>query len=520
MTRILRNLLTLATLLLAATLVHAQTWQLVWQDEFSGAIGPDWVFETGNGAGGWGNNELEYYRRENASVENGSLVITARREDFGGMRYTSARMKTQGRRDFLHGRIEARIAMPSALGLWPAFWMLGSNIDQVGWPASGEIDVMEHINTETIVHGTAHWKAADGTHASNGGSATASVTGYHVYAVEWDPQAIKWFVDGQLFHILNIANGPAATGAFQKEFFLLLNLAVGGNWPGFVVNEAALPARLLVDYVRVYQDVSTPLTAWANENATTKYIRHKKSRGRVDAEVTPYQDGNWKMVAGLVGSGVSFESQSQPGRYLRRRATEVWLEVDDGTQLFKEDATFLQRPGLADATASSFEAYASPGSYLRQRKALLYVEPVGTGPSARRDATFRAAAPLQPFVSHLEAEAYAVMQGMVPEACSEGGQNLGYIDPGDWAVWNVNLPRAGRYTVEYRIASLSGGGQLQLEQAGGGQVYGSVVVPGTGGWQNWATISHQVQLQAGQQQIAIKALAGGWNINWLRISAQ
>jgi beta-glucanase (GH16 family) len=376
--RRLRRFLAFCLFVLLSPLAMAQGWQLVWQDEFNGSIGPDWVFETGNGTGGWGNNELEYYRRENATVENGKLVITARREDFGGFRYTSARMKTQGKKNFRYGRIEARIKLPSALGLWPAFWMLGSNIGQVGWPASGEIDVMEHVNTDADIYGTAHWQAADGSYASYGGHTAVDVTGYHVYSVEWDANFIRWFVDGRQYHVMDITNGVGGTDEFQRPFFLLLNMAVGGNWPGFNVNEAALPARMYVDYVRVYQK---------------------------------------------------------------------------------------------------------------------------TG-----------------FTQQIEAENYAAMQGMATESCSEGGLNLGWIDANDWVVWDVNLPTSGTYTVEYRVASLNGGGVLQLEKAGGSPVYGSLSVPSTGGWQNWTTVSHQVTLPAGQQQIAVKALAGGWNLNWLRIS--
>ena len=118
----------------------------------------------------------------------------------------------------------------------------------------------------------------------------------------------------------------------------------------------------------------------------------------------------------------------------------------------------------------------------------------------------------------LQAEDYALMSGVQTEPCSEGGLDVGYIDAGDWMVYDVNLPVTGTYTVSYRVASLNGGGVLQLEKAGGTPAYGQLAVPSTGGWQNWTTISHQVQLQAGQQQIAIKALAGGWNINWLQIS--
>lgn len=234
-------------------LSFSQNWQLVWQDEFTNGIGPDWVFETGNGSSGWGNNELEYYRSQNASVQNGKLVITAKREDYGGYRYTSARMKTQGHKTFRHGKIEARIAMPSVQGLWPAFWMLGSNITSVGWPACGEIDIMEHVNTSSDVHGTVHWQDNNGNYASYGGSTSTSVTAYHVYSIEWDDSYIRWFVDGQQYHVIDITNGVNGTSEFHNDFFILLNLAVGGNWPGFTINDSALPASMYVDYVRVYQ---------------------------------------------------------------------------------------------------------------------------------------------------------------------------------------------------------------------------------------------------------------------------
>ena len=154
--RRLRGLFLFFAFLFTSQLALAQGWNLVWQDEFEGSIGPDWVFETGNGANGWGNNELQYYRRENATIENNALVITARRQDFGGFRYTSARMKTQGKKSWKYGRMEARIAIPSSLGTWPAFWMLGSNITEVGWPACGEIDIMEHVNHDLRIIGSLH----------------------------------------------------------------------------------------------------------------------------------------------------------------------------------------------------------------------------------------------------------------------------------------------------------------------------------------------------------------------------
>jgi beta-glucanase (GH16 family) len=236
-------------LFLLPHLTIAQTWRLVWQDEFTNGISPDWTFETGNGGDGWGNKELQFYQSKNATVINGELVITARMDSIGGFNYTSARMKTQGRQSWKYGKVEARIAMPCFKGIWPAFWMLGDNINAVGWPACGEIDIMEHINTENLTHGTLHWKNNNGQHASNGDTTAINVSDYHVYAIEWSPAVIKWLVDGVAFHEVNTKDIPA----FRNNFYILLNMAVGGNWPGFTIDKNALPASMKVDYVRVFQ---------------------------------------------------------------------------------------------------------------------------------------------------------------------------------------------------------------------------------------------------------------------------
>lgn len=234
----------------------ATNWGLVWSDEFNGTSlnTSNWTAEIGTGSGGWGNNELQYYtnRPQNLQVTGGNLVITAQKEAYGGMNYTSARIKTQGLRSFTFGKIEARIKLPSGQGLWPAFWMLGTNINTVGWPACGEIDVMERVNNNPYVNGTVHWDA-------NGHAEFGRVSGgldfsqFHVYSVEWDSSYIRWFVDGVQFNEILIANGAGNTEEFQKSFFILLNLAVGGNWPGSPDGSTPFPAQMLVDYVRVYQ---------------------------------------------------------------------------------------------------------------------------------------------------------------------------------------------------------------------------------------------------------------------------
>jgi beta-glucanase (GH16 family) len=289
-------LLLTAMLALTGGVASAQNWQLVWQDEFNGSIGPDWVFETG--AGGWGNNELEYYRQENATIENGQLVITAKKESFGGAAYTSSRMKTQGRKSWKYGKIEARIAMPSFAGSWPAFWMLGSNIGSVGWPACGEIDIMEHINAAADVHGTVHWADVNGNYASYGNATNVGVTAYHTYAIEWTPAYIRWFVDGAQYNEINILNNAGGTDEFQKDFFILLNFAIGGNWPGFTVDQNAFPAKYYVDYVRVYQD-----GGGTNNPSFTKTVEAETYGSSAGVQLETTTDTNGGQNVGYIDTG-------------------------------------------------------------------------------------------------------------------------------------------------------------------------------------------------------------------------
>ncbi len=223
----------------------------VWSDEFDG---PDidtsiWTFDIGGG--GWGNNELQYYtdRTENARIENGCLIIEAHREEYGGKSYTSARLKTLGLRCVKYGCIEVRARVPSVLGAWPAIWMPGNSIESVGWPACGEIDIMEHVNTSDVVHGAMHWW--DTCHAYYGGTAVYAPDVWHVYGAQWTPSSISWFIDGRKFLEADIENGVNGTSEFHLPFHLLLNLAIGGNWPGLEVDTSQFPLRFEVDYVRV-----------------------------------------------------------------------------------------------------------------------------------------------------------------------------------------------------------------------------------------------------------------------------
>lgn len=264
------------------------------------------------------------------------------------------------------------------------------------------------------------------------------------------------------------------------------------------------------------------ITTWTSNNISGHIIRHRNSRGRIDQNVTPEEAGQWRMVPGLAGRGVSFQSVNFPNRYLRHRNSQVWLDPYQESNLYKADASFIEVPGLADASQTSFQSVNFPNRYLRHRGFLLYVESVNSD-LGRRDATFSkngsGGGGNPTFSQQIEAENFVAANQVQIEDASEGGQNVGYLANGSWMVYDVNLPVDGAYTIDYRVASAVGGGVIQLEKAGGAPVYGTINVPNTGGWQNWQTITHSVNLTAGEQQIAIFVPTAGYNINWLKISS-
>lgn len=228
--------------------------QNVWSDEFNDSvIGDDWTFEIGTGSNGWGNNELQYYREENTRLDNGYLIITAKQENYGGRQYTSSRIITENKQQFQYGRIDARIKLPYSQGIWPAFWMLGQNFRQVGWPYCGEIDVMEMIGGQLgdrQVFGTLHWY--DNGYASYGGNKTWPTPlhqEFHVFSIVWDQQQIRWYIDNQQYHQQDISQIPA----FQLPHFFIINIAVGGNWPGSPNGQTQLPQQMAIDYIRVFE---------------------------------------------------------------------------------------------------------------------------------------------------------------------------------------------------------------------------------------------------------------------------
>ena len=247
-----------------------EDYTLVWSDEFNGKDGslPDaskWRYDIGGS--GWGNHELQYYTNsgENARIQGGNLVITALREPFAApdgrsFNFTSARLKTEGLFSQTYGKFEARIKLPKGQGIWPAFWMMGDDIGSAGWPRCGEIDIMENIGKEpAIVHGSLHGPSSIEPTSDQ----TATITlpagqklsdDFHIYAVEWEPGTVRFYLDSTPYATFTAAQWPAGgTWVFNHRFFLILNLAIGGDWPGLPDTTTAFPQTMLVDYVRVYK---------------------------------------------------------------------------------------------------------------------------------------------------------------------------------------------------------------------------------------------------------------------------
>jgi hypothetical protein len=245
--------ITIPTTGYVSPLTHAG-YTLVWQDEFDGnSLGSHWQQEIGTGNSGWGNNELQYYRAENTTVSDGNLIIEAKNESFGGAAYTSSRMITKGQKFFKYGRVDIRAALPEGQGMWPALWMLGENIDQVGWPKCGEIDIMEVVGHQpNRTHGTLHWYSTEWVNYGGSiGSSTDLSEEFNVYSIIWDATEIKWLLNGIQFHNTDIT--PAELAEFREEFFFIFNVAVGGNWPGSPNATTVFPQRMYVDYIRVFQ---------------------------------------------------------------------------------------------------------------------------------------------------------------------------------------------------------------------------------------------------------------------------
>ncbi len=239
------------------TSINGQEKKIVWEENFDGnqLNKESWNIVTGNGCPelcGWGNNEKQIYSDENVKVANGFLIIKAKRE---GDRYTSARINSKDKKEFQYGRIEVRAKLATGKGLWPAFWMLGSNINEVGWPLCGEIDILEYVGKEPErIFTTLHTADSYGASKNTRKDVVKGVEeGFHTFAIDWSKDRIEFLIDGALFYTFSPEDKDEKVWPFDQPFYVILNLAIGGNFGGPEVDDSIFPQEFIIDYVRVYQ---------------------------------------------------------------------------------------------------------------------------------------------------------------------------------------------------------------------------------------------------------------------------
>ena len=478
-------------------------YQLVWSDEFDGTSlnTSNWTYQDGDGCPnlcGWGNNELQYYRSQNTTVSGGNLIITAKEESYGGRDYTSGKIISRYKQDFLYGRIEARMKVPTGGGMWPAFWMMPTDEVYGGWAASGEIDIMETANNTDYIGGTIHYggnwpnnQYSGGTYSPGGVNFSDA---FHVYTIEWEPDVMRWYVDGNLYSTKTSSlwysdaapSNPQAP--FDQDFYIIINAAVGGNYTGCTSSgciTASLPQQFLVDYVRVYQDT--------NNIAPTVSITSPSNgailpAGDIVIDATASDsDGSVVTVEFYEGANYLGEDTTSPYSF-------TWPSVSDGC--YTVIAKAIDDLGGSSTDSIDIEVgagcpqtpyYGSPMVIPSQIEAEDF--DLGGEGSAYHDND-----------AGNQGGQYRIAEDVDIEACTDtgGGYDVGWISADEWLEYTVDVDTAGDYTIEARFASNSTGGGFHIEFDGVDKT-GPVSVPSTGGWQNWTTVSTSVNLSAGVQ---------------------
>ncbi len=497
-----------------ASAAAAQDWQLVWSDEFETPGLPDptrWNYDLGGH--GWGNQERQHYtsRAENARVEGGVLVIEAREEEYQGNPYTSARLVTRGHAAWQYGRIEARMKLPFGQGIWPAFWMLPTDSPYGGWPTSGEIDIMEYLGHDTDrVYGTLHYGGGDIGHRFTGTNFTLSsgtfADGFHTFAIEWEPRRIRWFVDGQLYQTqVSWSSGAGPYPApFDSPFHVLLNLAVGGEWPGYPDATTTFPQRLEVDYVRVYQDAD----AYPHVSLDTPTGGASLEAGAtVSLSATATDGGAVGKVEFLQGDGVL-------GALTRAPYTFDVAGVADGCYALRARATddvgFVTETAATPITVGAGCPEGSTAPYLMVPTAL---------PGTLEAEYYDLGGPGVAYRDLSEAnEGGGIRQGegvdIRPSRDSGAGHDVAGINAREWLAYTVEVTQAGRYRVTARVASGTGGTlRLALD---GADLLGDVALAPTGGDLTYGNaLIGDVELPAGQHVLRLDARSAGFALNRL-----
>ncbi len=463
-------------------------WQPVWCDEFNTDGLPDssrWLYQVGGS--GWGNNELQYYTSEdldNAYVSDGTLKITALKESFMGSDYTSARLISKYQGDWQYGRIQVRAKLPSGVGTWPAVWMMPTDNAYGGWPNSGEIDIMEHVGYDpNHVFGTVHTAARNGKIGNQIGFSKDLPTAeseFHVYELIWEPGYMQVLVDGESFGIfgynptINIDISNSDAWPFDKRFYLIMNLAVGGDWGGAQgVDDSIFPQTLEVDYVRVYQkdyagmDQAAPekVTGITSLDKSYDSIKITWNKPNDDVMVKEYDVFVDDVLVGTT-------------------SVNAW-RVDDLDPLTSYTVNVI---------AKDFAGHRSDPSYLTI-----------TTDSVRSVSD-----------GIIEAESYDSQSGVIRDNSdvASGGQYVGWIDTDDYMEYILYVPETADYTATFRVASESAAGQIKL--------YGKLIIPYTtidlpvtGDWQTWTSVTtNSFSLPSGVYTFKVRASIGGFNLDY------
>lgn len=562
--------------------LNAQScYELVWNDEFNYTGLPDsslWTFEEGGH--GWGNNELQYYtsdRIENAHVENGYLTIEAREEDYYGREYTSARLITYpNNHSWKYGKIEAKIKLPYGQGIWPAFWMLGNGIfEGTPWPGCGEIDIMEMIGggegKDDMIYGTIHYADANNNHAEYGGNYQLSegifADNFHVFTLEWTENQLIWFIDGVEYHVASLT--PNDLNEFHKNFFILLNIAVGGNWPGNPDATTVFPQKMIIDYVRVYQLNNEPeIIGDTLVNKAQKNIVYKT----VESEDFTY---NWSVPDGAIinnGQGThainvtwgcdtgSVECQltTTCDEYILNipvKTEKIEIDGKEKVEFFSEDTKY-SIPELNETTYEwelpddvSFVGESDTNIVFLKwgNKSGNVIVNATNNCGTEYDSLYVDAIQQLPFP---DPESKQIIPGTIeatffdsggegisyhdndPEnkgnglrqdegvdtEFNDGGENIGWIEPGEWVEYSVDIKDTGLYDIELRIASLNGGGQMEIHFNNEDRT-GNISIPGTGSWSSFISIFlEEIQLFDTDKLMKLQFIVGEFNISRLIFS--
>jgi beta-glucanase (GH16 family) len=543
----------------------AKGWQLVWSDEFDQGGLPasnKWNYEVQGP--GWVNNELQNYtgnRSENARVENGKLVIEARRDWYQGKEYSSARLKTAQKADWTYGRMEIRAKLPGGRGTWPAIWMMPTDCSK-GWPTCGEIDIMEHVGYDPgRVHATVHtqwynWPAGNQpTGTAFYGDATSN---FHTYALEWFPDHLDAYVDNQKYFTYKNDGAGSGSWPFNKPFYLILNLAVGGDWGGAQgVDANSYPQRMEVEYVRVFKQVDVvdppPTTTKATIPGRVQVEDFNTGGENVGYhDVDGANQGKKYRTSEGVDIGDSFDQGggysigwTSPGEWLKysvhinQAGTYEWktrvassgqggsfhLEVDG--QKVSPNVTVPNTNGWTNwVTLPGTSVNLPAGDHVLR----LVMDQAGSSGSIGNlnyfDLNFKGSTGKTAF-QKIEAESHDAQSGTQQETCSDsgGGKDVGYINNGDYLVFKgIDFGATGPTQVLTRVASGAGNGisglvEFHLNGVNGPKI-GDFAFGDTGGWQSWKTIPTNVSGAKGVADLYVVFKSGQpydfCNLNWIQ----